>query len=145
MKTTEEIAAEIRKLSFQLAEEMGEIPWEGKYGSPFAAIEARAAEIGDMMTCEVAVQRARMALEARPPNAQCSCPKCNHASDFKGIRQRKLQMIRGEIEIPEPEYYCKKCRRSFFPSDELDRSGTRQSTLSGLGGQSDPRCQCFDG
>lgn len=46
MKTTDEIRAEIQKLSLQLAQQMGEISWEDEYGSPFEALEAQAAEIG---------------------------------------------------------------------------------------------------
>lgn len=121
MKTSAEIEAKIRQMSIELAMEEGEIAWEGKYCSPFAAIEARAAEIGDMIAREVAVQRVRMALENRLPDSQCDCPKCKQPGDLKRIRKRECQTIRGTIEIPEPEYYCKKCRGSFFPSDSLDR------------------------
>lgn len=122
MKTKAEIEAKIREVSHELAGEMGEIPWEGEYGSPFAALEARAAEIGDMLTREVAAQRARIETEKRPPDSECCCPKCNGPGDRKRLRQRELQTVRGTIELTEPEYHCKKCRRSFFPSDSLARS-----------------------
>lgn len=122
MKTKAEIEAQILQLSLQLAGEMEEIPWEGDYGSPFAAVEARAAEIGDRLTREVTAQLARMENEKRPPDLECCCPKCNGPGDQKGHRKRDLQTVRGTIELTEPEYYCKKCRRSFFPSDPLDRS-----------------------
>jgi len=42
MKSTDEMEAKILTFSRQLAEDLGEIPWE-QHGSPFAAIEARAA------------------------------------------------------------------------------------------------------
>ena len=45
--------------------------------------------------------------------------------ELKRLRQRDVQTIRGTTELTEPEYHCKKCRRSFFPSDALVRSGTR--------------------
>jgi uncharacterized protein with PIN domain len=122
MKTTAEIAAEIRVLSLQLAQQMGEIPWEEDYGSPFAAIEARAAEIGDMMMREIVAQRTRMQNETKLAQSKCCCPKCNDPGELKQPRKRELQTIRGTIELTEPEYYCNKCRRSFFPSDALDRS-----------------------
>ena len=122
MKTKAEIKARIMQLSLELAQEMGEISWEGEYGSPFAAIEAQAAEIGDLLTREVATQRSRMENETPPPQSQCCCPKCNGPGDLKRLRKRELQTIRGTTELTEPEYYCKKCRRSFFPSDVLDRS-----------------------
>lgn len=122
MKTKAEIEARIRQLSFELAEDLGEISWEGEYGSPFAAIEARAAEIGDQLMREVAAHRCRMENESRPPDSQRCCPKCHGPGDLKRLRKRELQTIRGTTELTEPEYYCKKCRRSFFPSDAVDRS-----------------------
>ena len=106
----------------ELAQEMGEISWEGEYGSPFAAIEARAAEIGDLLTREVAAQRSRMENETPPSPSQCCCPKCLGPGDLKRLRKRELQTIRGTTELTEPEYFCQKCRRSFFPSDVVDRS-----------------------
>lgn len=118
MKTTAELRAQVQAFSRQLAEELGEISWEG-YGSPFAAIEARAAEIGDQVMQEIVSQRSRMENETRLPEPQCRCPQCQRVGDLKRLRQRELQTIRGTTPITEPEYYCKECRRSFFPSDLL--------------------------
>ena len=122
MKTKAELEAQIRQLSMELAQQMGEIPWEEDYGSPFAAIEARAAEIGDQVTREVAAQRLRMKNEVRLADLQCCCPKCNGPGELKRLRKREIQTVRGTIEATEPEHYCKECRRSFFPSNTLDRS-----------------------
>lgn len=121
MKTTSETEAKILAFSRQLAEDLGEISWE-EYGSPFAAIEARTAEIGDQIGREMAAQLSRMKNETSLPDDQCLCPQCNHAGELKRLRQRELQTTRGTSELTEPEYHCKKCRRSFFPSDEMDRS-----------------------
>lgn len=122
MKTKAELEAEIKELSMELAQQMGEIPWEEDYGSPFAAIEARAADIGDQIAREVAAHRLRMKNETRLPDAQCCCPKCNRLGELKRLRKRQIQTVRGAIELTEPEHYCKQCRRAFFPSDTLDRS-----------------------
>ena len=48
--------------------------------------------------------------------------KAEIAKLSRELAERQLQTIRGQIEIPEPEHYCKKCRRSFFPSDATARS-----------------------
>lgn len=120
MKTKAEIEAKIRALSLELAAEMGEISWEG-YGSPFAAIEVRTAEMGDQLGQEIAVQLSRMKNETPPPEEECRCPQCDHPGELKRLRQRELQTTRGTTKLTEPEYHCKKCRRSFFPSDEMDR------------------------
>lgn len=125
MKTSEQIKAEIAQLSRELAErEMSELSWEDQYGSPFEAVEVRAAEIGDEVMREVMVHQARLIKDQHQPDTDCNCPECQRPGDHKRIRKRSLQTIRGQIEISEPEYYCKKCRRSFFPSDASDRSRT---------------------
>ncbi len=120
MKTKEELEAKVRAFSLELAAEMGEISRE-EYGSPFAAIEARTAEIGDRLGQEMAAQLSRMKNETPPPDDQCRCPQCDHPGELKRLRRRELQTTRGTTELTEPEYHCKKCRRSFFPSDEMDR------------------------
>ena len=122
MRTSDEIKAEIGKLSRELAEiELQEFAWEEDYGSPFEAAEARAAEIGDKVAREAMVHQARLVNQRHPPDSDSNCPSCERPGELKRIRKRSMQTIRGEIEIPEPEYYCKKCRRSFFPSDAPDR------------------------
>ena len=120
MKTRSETEAKILAFSRQLAEELGEISWE-EYGSPFAAIEARVAEIGDQIGQEMAAHLSRIENETAPADDQCRCPQCDHPGKLKRLRQRELQTTRGTTELTEPEYHCKKCRRSFFPSDEMDR------------------------
>jgi len=121
MKTKEEMEAKIRAFSLELASELGEISWEG-HGSPFAALEMQAAEIADQVSCGLLAQQSVMKNEKRLPDSQCCCPKCNGPGELKRLRKREIQTIRGTTELTEPEHYCKKCRRSFFPSDEMDRS-----------------------
>lgn len=120
MKSSDQIKAEIAAYARQLAEESSNFSWED-HESPFAAIEARAAEYGDMIAREFAVHKVRIENETPPPDEDCCCPDCGQRTDVKKVRKRKLQTIRGPIEISEPEHYCKKCRRAFFPSDEMDR------------------------
>lgn len=123
MKTSDEIRAEIARLSRELIEkEMEEFRWEDNYGSPFEAAESRSAAIGDEIARELMSHQARLINAEHPPDGGCRCPSCKQPGEIKRIRKRSLQTIRGEIEIQEPEHYCKKCRRSFFPSDASDRS-----------------------
>lgn len=121
MERTSEIQQRILDFSRQLAEEFGDISCD-EFGSPFEAIEVRGAEIGDMVMRGFAVQLSRKHLEASPADCQTACPDCGATGERKKLRSRKLQTIRGEIEIQEPEYHCKDCRRSFFPDSPLDRS-----------------------
>lgn len=122
MKTSDELKAEIAKLSRELAErQLEELSLEDRYGSLFEAAEVQAAEIGDEISRKVMVHHAHLANDQHPPDADCACPQCERPGELKRIRKRMLQTIRGQIKIPEPEYYCKKCRRSFFPTDAPDR------------------------
>jgi hypothetical protein len=75
------------------------------------AIEDAAMAVGDEMTQELmSLQLTAVAGE------QQLCPVCGQRFLCKGERKRTLQSRRGEVEFTEPEMYCKKCRKAFFPS-----------------------------
>jgi len=118
MKTSDELKAEIAKLTRELAErQMENILLDDQYGSPFEAVEVLSAEIGDTVARELIEHQACLVNDQHPPERVCKCPQCERPAELKRVRKRQLQTIRGQIEIPEPEHYCPKCRRSFFPSD----------------------------
>ena len=121
MESSREIGQRILDFSRQLAEEFGDISWD-QFGSPFEAVEVRGAEIGDMVMRGFAGELSRRHLETSPPDCQTACPDCGATGERKRLRSRKVQTIRGEIEMAEPEYHCNDCRRSFFPGGPLDRS-----------------------
>jgi hypothetical protein len=43
---------------------------------------------------------------------------------WKGERKRRIETRRGPIHVSEPEYFCNRCRRSFFPADASVGDGT---------------------
>lgn len=59
----------------------------------------------------------------RPPEYR-SCPKCGRALDplpeaeGPGLEPREVQTRGGQATWSEPQEYCQKCRRSFFPSEQ---------------------------
>lgn len=118
METRQSIAERVRQLSLELAMEMDDEFDEGEFGSPFEALEVRAAKIGDMLMREIAVQRYRLA-NLEPPATDARCPDCQQSCQCSGLRRKKVQTVRGEIEIDQPEYHCPKCRRSFFPGCQM--------------------------
>ena len=70
-----------------------------------------------------ALQRQANTAEQRPADFQC-CPKCGkevQKEPDKGDSPRVLQTKAGEAQWQEPETYCRKCRRSFFPSGQKPR------------------------
>lgn len=77
----------------------------------FAALEDSAVEIGDAFTQEVLKQEL-----AAQPQAPCHCPTCGEAGLRKKERLRSIETRRGPVDVPEIECYCRRCRRSFFPS-----------------------------
>ena len=85
-------------------------------GTPltFAELEEECIEAGDFLTAAVLQQRVRQreAAEDVP-----GCPTCDRPGDACADEEvRVLQTDRGEVSWLEPTYYCRHCRRSFFPS-----------------------------
>jgi len=67
-----------------------------------------------------ALQRQADSAPQRPASLRC-CSKCGREVEDKpkaDADPRLLQTQVGEAQWHEPETYCRKCRRSFFPSDQ---------------------------
>ncbi len=78
-------------------------------------LEELTCEIGDMVTRELTqrelVRRAE-ALDfehAKCPDCGASCPRGEPAPVV-------LDGLRGQLAYEQPHYYCRGCRRSFFPA-----------------------------
>jgi hypothetical protein len=56
------------------------------------------------------------AAHANSPSAYRTCPGCQQPLACAGANERIVQTRAGEAEWAEPEGYCDRCRRSFFPS-----------------------------
>lgn len=86
--------------------------------SRFEALEDAAVEVGDALTRELLEQE--LAAEAE---VECHCPTCGTAGLRKQERRRSIQTRRGPVPVTEIECYCRRCRRSFFPSVPSARTG----------------------
>ena len=87
---------------------------QGKQAT-FDQIESSAMEVGlklarQLMQHEVAVEESDEAETAPCPRCQRSCPRCGP------IQKRDLLTEAGQVEFTRRGYYCKPCRKSFFPS-----------------------------
>ena len=56
------------------------------------------------------------AAQPRGPSAARTCSGCQQPLDYPDTNERILDTRVGEAAWAEPEGYCDRCRRSFFPS-----------------------------
>ena len=117
MTIEKEMQRRIEEISVQLCGEMygneGGPPW----GTRFSQIEDDAIAVADaigraVMENLVARQAARIHQAVLP------CPDCEGPCECveKDVGQERLTR-RGGVGWSEPQYFCTKCRRSFFPGD----------------------------
>lgn len=111
MATNADLEQRIREIAADLAREFEGIE-EEQNSCLMTRIEDLASEIGDSLAGRLMEQR----LESRDDEDVLCCPYCEKPSRLKGRRKRAVETKRGPIEITEPEYYCRRCRKAFFPS-----------------------------
>jgi hypothetical protein len=92
------------------------------WGTKLSVIEDTILAIRQVLTekmLDEAMQRQAKTVDERPAEFQC-CPKCGKevAKDPDQDEDRILTTTVGEAEWCEPGTYCRKCRRSFFPSEQ---------------------------
>jgi len=112
MATVAELREEIRRYAAELVAKHG--PEAAKPGvALFTLIEDFASELGDTLAQEVMRYQATAATDESPHPC---CPQCGQPGLRKGERPRTVTSCRGPVEVSELECYCKRCRKSFFPS-----------------------------
>jgi hypothetical protein len=104
----------LRELACQAQGILSESQQSGGRPMTFAELEEASIEAGDFMTAMMM----QAEIEQRPPAAQPPCcPTCERAGELQAEPEaRVLQTDRGEVAWLESSYYCRRCRRSFFPS-----------------------------
>jgi len=80
----------------------------------FAELEDASIEAGDFMTALMM----QAEIESRSPASESPCcPTCEQVGEAQSEQEaRVLQTDRGEVTWLESTYYCRRCRRSFFPT-----------------------------
>ena len=117
MATSPELQRRIDAFVSSLQEEFGEIP-QGEHDCLLSAIEDFGVQVGDAVAR--AVSEVKAADQLTETGETC-CPVCCSPGELKCVRKRLLDGRRGKLRIKEPEYFCQKCRKSFFPSDAANR------------------------
>ncbi|MEM6692101.1 MAG: hypothetical protein AAF664_21915 [Planctomycetota bacterium] len=114
------LSSDDRKRAKELARELvkitgGRFKSDGK-SKTFAEIEDEAIEVGDLITSLAINEAAEQAPDAP---TRCRCPECGAVSQQRGGDDDEpviLQTDRGDVDFVAEGYYCRRCRRSFFPS-----------------------------
>jgi hypothetical protein len=88
------------------------------WGTKLTEIEDLFLAIREVLSAKMlADARARQAAaQARGPTAYRTCPGCQQPLVCPDTNERVVQTRAGEAQWAEPEGYCDRCRRSFFPS-----------------------------
>jgi hypothetical protein len=113
MAATTNLEQRIRELAVELSREFGQVE-EQDGECLMTQVEDFAAQIGDALAARIMEQE----LAARESEEDRDCPCCQKPGYLKRRRKRGVQTKRGAIEIAEPEFYCGRCRKSFFPGVE---------------------------
>jgi len=83
-------------------------------------LEELACEIGDEVTRQLMGQEMAARANQAAEEETCPCPDCGRAGRQKEAKARRLAGLRGEVRYHEPTFYCRFCRRSFFPGSGPD-------------------------
>jgi hypothetical protein len=91
------------------------------WGTTLTEMEDLAIEARDIFTqklLELGLDRQAAATEQRPADTQ-SCPDCQRPfAEPEKPAPRTMQTRAGEVHWQEPQEYCSRCRRAFFPSEQ---------------------------
>jgi len=76
------------------------------------------------LTCQIGDEFARQLCEGELVNRgqraadakQCECPECGLRCPRGEPEPVVLQGLRGQVGFTQPSYFCRHCRRSFFPA-----------------------------
>jgi hypothetical protein len=88
------------------------------WGTKLSAIEDLFVAIREVLSEKMLADALARQAAAHPqgPPAYRTCPGCQQPLPCGGSTERIVETRAGEAEWAEPEGYCDRCRRSFFPS-----------------------------
>jgi hypothetical protein len=101
------------------------------------------------LTCHIGDEFARQLCESELVNRagqasdaeKCECPDCGALCPRGELEPVLLQGLRGEVGYNQPSYFCRHCRRSFFPAGgatgtfSAEHGHAEDFAEDGLGGQ----------
>ena len=114
MSLTQQQRGRLHELARQAQQILSESKQANDRPMTFAELEDASIEAGDFMTALMM----QAEIESRSPAAEPPCcPTCEQVGEPRSEKEpRVLQTDRGEVTWLESTYYCRRCRRSFFPA-----------------------------
>lgn len=104
----------LRQIAAEVQEILGGCVHADGRPMTFSELEDECIEAGDLLTAGVLERRVT---QRETPQNEGGCPSCQRAgARLPDDEVRVLQTDRGEVGWMEPAFYCRWCRRSFFPS-----------------------------
>ena len=104
-------------------------------------LEELTAEIGDEVSRQLCenelVDRGRKAAHLD----EYACPECGSLCPRGEAEPVVIQGLRGDLGFSQPSYFCRRCRRSFFPAGQssgvagAEHGDAEDFAEDGLGGQ----------
>jgi hypothetical protein len=82
----------------------------------FADLEQLTAEIGDEFGRQLCENELRERATRASNVEHAECPECGTLCPRGDLEPMVLEGLRGEIGFSQPSYFCRRCRRSFFPA-----------------------------
>ena len=104
----------VQAIVVELQEMLGPGVRQDGRAKTFDELEDECIKVGDWVTSQVLQQR--VAAGGRIDESPC-CPDCQRPGErLPDDEVRLLQTSRGEAAWCEAVWFCRRCRRSFFPS-----------------------------
>ncbi len=114
MKLSSEQRRRVEAIVGELQEMLGPNVGQDGRAKTFDELEDECIAVGDWVTSQVLQQR--VATSGAPVESPC-CPDCQRPGErLPEDEVRILQTSRGEAAWCEAGWFCRRCRRSFFPS-----------------------------
>jgi predicted SprT family Zn-dependent metalloprotease len=89
-------------------------------GTKFTQIEDDACAVGDALARALVGQGLEQQ-SVEHAAGPCECAVCGRSAEGDDLEPRLTTTRRGDVVWRERRYYCKHCRRAFFPSGERPR------------------------
>ena len=108
-----------------VAKKMADDLWGPKgpaWGTKLTEMEDLALAAREVFTqkfLELGPERQAVAVQEQRPAPAAACPSCQRPfAEAAAAAPRSVQTQGGEVHWEEPQEYCPRCRRAFFPSEQ---------------------------